>query len=94
MRSVIGKFAFTCAVVASACVAAVSSAGIIVENGPATNTSYRIGGTNSQVEVVVWQRFLQEKKLVAVAAVVVLEVVAVAVVVVAVAVAVVVVGMV
>ena len=56
MRSVIGKFAFTCAVVASACVAAVSSAGIIVENGPATNTSYRIGGTNSQVEVVVWQQ--------------------------------------
>ena len=56
MRSVIGKFAFTCAVVASACVAAVSSAGIIVENGPATNTSYQIGGTNSQVEAVVWQQ--------------------------------------
>ena len=56
MRSVIGKFAFTCAVVASACVAAVSSAGIIVENGPATSTSYRIGGANSQVEAVVWQQ--------------------------------------
>ena len=56
MRSVIGKFAFICAVVASACVAAVSSAGIIVENGPATNTSYQIGGTNSQVEAVVWQQ--------------------------------------
>lgn len=58
MRSVIGKFAFTCAVVASACVAAVSSAGsiaaTIVENGPATNLSYRIGGANSQVEVVAW----------------------------------------
>ena len=56
MRSVIGKFAFTCAVVASACVAAVSSAGIIVENGPATSTSYRIGGANSQVEAVAWQQ--------------------------------------
>ena len=58
MRSVIGKCAFTCAVVASACVAAVSSAGsiaaTIVENGPATNLSYRIGGTNSQVGAVVW----------------------------------------
>ena len=58
MRSVIGKFAFTCAIVASACVAAVSSAGsiaaTIVENGPATNLAYRIGGASSQVEAVVW----------------------------------------
>jgi hypothetical protein len=58
MRSVIGRFAFTCAVVASACVAAVSSAGsipaTIVENGPATDTSFRIGGANSQVEAVIW----------------------------------------
>ena len=56
MRSFIGNFVFTCAVVASACVTAVSSAGFIVENGPATNLSYRIGGPNSQVEAVTWQQ--------------------------------------
>lgn len=56
MRSVIGNFAFACAVVASACVTAVSSAGFIVENGPATNVSFRIGGVNSQVESVIWQQ--------------------------------------
>ncbi|MCX6594459.1 MAG: hypothetical protein NTZ56_23335 [Acidobacteria bacterium] len=35
-------------------VATTLSAGVIVSNGPATSTSFRIGGPNSQVEAVVW----------------------------------------
>ena len=34
--------------------ATISSADLIVDNGPATSTSFRIGGANSQVEAVVW----------------------------------------
>ena len=34
--------------------ATISSADLIVDNGPATSTSFRIGGPNSQVEAVVW----------------------------------------
>ena len=34
--------------------ATMSFAALIVENGPATSTSFRIGGANSQVEAVVW----------------------------------------
>ena len=33
-----------------------SFAGIIVDNGPATSTSFRIGGPNSQVEAVLWSQ--------------------------------------
>ena len=40
--------------IATTCVSAITSASLIVENGPATSTSYRIGGPNSQVEAVVW----------------------------------------
>ena len=34
--------------------ATIASADLIVDNGPATSTSFRIGGANSQVEAVVW----------------------------------------
>ena len=40
--------------IATTCVSAISSAGLIFENGPATSTSYRIGGPNSQAEAVEW----------------------------------------
>ena len=36
--------------------ATMSSAGLIVENSPATGTSFRIGGANSQSEAVVWDQ--------------------------------------
>ncbi|MCX6595042.1 MAG: hypothetical protein NTV70_01580 [Acidobacteria bacterium] len=35
-------------------VATTLSAGVIVSNGPATSSSFRIGGPNSQAEAVVW----------------------------------------
>jgi hypothetical protein len=38
--------------------ATIASAAIIVENGPATSLSYRIGGSNSQAEAVGWFQFL------------------------------------
>ncbi|MBS0267181.1 MAG: hypothetical protein JSS02_34975 [Planctomycetes bacterium] len=34
--------------------AGTSSASLIVENSPATETSFRIGGSNTQVEAVIW----------------------------------------
>jgi hypothetical protein len=40
-------------------VATTLSAGVIVSNGPATSTSFRIGGPNSQVEAVVWSQTAQ-----------------------------------
>jgi len=40
--------------IATACVSAISSASLIVENGPATSLSFRIGGPNSQAEAVEW----------------------------------------
>jgi len=54
MRTVFGKFVLSCAMIATACVSAISSASLIVENGPATSLSFRIGGPNSQAEAVEW----------------------------------------